>query len=240
MLGGRWTSYEKEEDGILKRAYLSGHKTAKYTFRGNRYEYDFASMKQKNLDSARERLIRPPHKMKAPSKPIVPSGRVLVVKVPKHSAGTVIQVPHPLDKSQMINAEVPKGARAGQTMFLPVPSLSTRPVAHVPSPVSGRVPIPSAPPGSVHIPAPSAPPADSDAKCSSASRKTRKDVGGLFMGGAVLVAGPAVAGAVIGDAVDDSGALDGAVDAAADGLEDSWDWLADASADTGDFMMDLF
>merc|ERR1719214_315938 len=94
-LSGDWKNYDKEEDNILKRAYMTGHKKAKYSLRGNRYEYDFARMKQINVESGKERDIRPPHKMKPPSKPIFPSGPVMVVRVPPHSPGTIIQVPHP-------------------------------------------------------------------------------------------------------------------------------------------------
>merc|ERR1719265_2861984 len=84
-------------------------------------------MKQKNLATSKERDIRPPHKMKPPSKPLVPSGPVMVVKVPPRSAGTTIQVPHPEDRSQMIDVEVPAGARFGQEMIVPVPPLRARP-----------------------------------------------------------------------------------------------------------------
>merc|ERR1719388_317186 len=49
-------------------------------------------MKQKNLESARERDIRPPHKLKPPREPLVPAGPTMIVRVPRHAAGTVIQV----------------------------------------------------------------------------------------------------------------------------------------------------
>jgi hypothetical protein len=236
MLQGKWNNYEKTEDSILKRAYMSGHKKAKYTLRGTRYEYDFIRMKQKNLESARERDIRPPHKLKPPSKPVVPSGPTMIVKIPPHAAGSVIQVPHPSDKSQMICVEVPKKARVGQAMIVPVPPLSKRPVGHIPTP-SGRIPAPSAPPASGLTPAPSAPPASAD---STAAKKPRRDVMGVGLAGAAFVGGGAVAGAIIGDTLAESGELDGVIDVAEIAIDDAGDWMMDAGEDAGDFIMDLF
>jgi len=242
MLHGQWSNYERAEDGILKRAYMSGHKTAKYSLRGNWYEYDFMRMKQMNIESAKERDIRPPHRMKPPSQPVVPSGPVITIKVPPRSPGTVIKVPHPRNKSQMIRVQVPKSARVGQTMIVPVPALKARTGGYVPTPASGRIPTPSAPPASsARIPTPSAPPASSAKPTASGSpsKKGRKDVVGVGLGGLGLVGGAAVAGALIGDAVGD-GDLDGVIDAVDLGLDDAGDWLLDAGEDAGDFIMDLF
>merc|ERR1719316_364052 len=135
----------------------------------------------------------------------------MIVRVPRHSSGTVIQVPHPSDKSQMICVEVPKRARAGQAMIVPVPPLSKRPVGRIPTPASGRIsiPAPSAPPAPSGLtPAPSAPPAPtaSDTPASTAEKRPRKDVMGVGLAGAAFIGGGAVAGAVIGDAVEESGA----------------------------------
>lgn len=234
MLDGQWSNYEKTEDGILKRAYMSGHKRAKYTLRGNRYEYDFIRMKQKNLQSARERDIRPPHNMKPPSKPLIPSGPTLVVKVPPCSAGTVIQVPHPSDKSQMICVKIPGRARVGQSMIVPVPPLSTRPSRRIPTPASASVP-PTA-----GLPVPSAPPAPAvETKPSFAKAKCRKDVTGVALGGVALAGGVVAGGALAGDALLD-GALHGVIDPVDVGFDDIEDWAMDVGADTGDFLMDLF
>lgn len=227
MLGGKWKDYEKEEDNILKRAYMTGHKQAKYALRGNQYSYDFNRMKQINVESGKERDIRAPHKMKPPSKPIVPSGPTMVVKVPPGGPGTVIQVPHPKDKSMNIAVEVPKTAKVGAAMIVPVPPLSG----------GGSY----APGGSVE------PPYKGD-------KDKGKDSGGIgaggVIGGVALVGGMAVAGAMIGDAAAD-GAFDGAIDGAGDALGDAGDvlgdvagdagdWLMDVGGDAGDFIMDLF
>merc|ERR1719214_28056 len=120
-LSGDWKNYDKEEDNILKRAYMTGHKKAKYSLRGNHYEYDFGRMKQINVESGKERDIRAPYKMKPPSAPIVPSGPTMVVKVPPGGPGTTITVPHPQNKDLMIAVEVPKTARVGKAMIVPVP-----------------------------------------------------------------------------------------------------------------------
>lgn len=237
MLGGHWKDYDKEEDNILKRVYMTGHKKAKYSLRGNNYEYDFGRMKQKNVESGKERDIRAPHKMKPPGKPIVPSGPTMVVKVPPGGPGTIIAVPHPKNKAMQIAVEVPKTARVGAAMIVPVP------------------PLPAGGSGSY------APGQPVDAPYASGggggAAPPKKDTGlsagekaGFAVGGVALVGGMAVAGAMIGDAAAD-GAFDGALDSAGDALGDAGDvlgdlggdagdWLMDAGADAGDFIMDLF
>merc|ERR1719238_851222 len=87
-------------------------------------------MKQKNIGSGKEREIRAPHNWKAPSKPIVPAGPTISVKVPPGSAGTTIQVPHPKLPGQFIAVKVPKNARAGQAMLVPVP-MDTLPACEI-------------------------------------------------------------------------------------------------------------
>merc|ERR1719235_3138244 len=80
-------------------------------------------MVQINPESGKERQIRAPHKMKPPSAPIVPSGPTMVVKVPPGGPGTQITVPHPQDKSVSFVVDVPKRARVGAAMIVPVPPL---------------------------------------------------------------------------------------------------------------------
>lgn len=231
MLGGKWKDYEKEEDNILKRAYMTGHKKAKYSLRGNQYEYDFNRMKQINVESGKERDLRAPYKMKPPSTPIVPSGPTMVVKVPPGGPGTVIQVPHPQNKSLNIAVEVPKTAKVGKAMIVPVPPL--------PADGGGGAYTPGAAPAAPHKPD-----GPKDTSLSTGEKV------GFAVGGAALIGGMAVAGAVIGDAAAD-GAFDGTVDAAGDALgdagdvladvaDDAGDWLMDVGADAGDFIMDLF
>merc|ERR1719453_758445 len=80
-------------------------------------------MKQIAVESGKERDIRAPYKMKPPKKPIVPAGPTMVVKVPPGGPGSIIQVPHPKDKSQNIAVTVPRGAKVGAAMIVPVPEL---------------------------------------------------------------------------------------------------------------------
>merc|ERR1719456_1201029 len=77
-------------------------------------------MAQINRDSSKERKIRQPKKWKAPSKPLVPAGPTTVVNVPPASAGTTIQVPHPVVKGAYISVHVPASAKPGQAMLVPL------------------------------------------------------------------------------------------------------------------------
>merc|ERR1712118_565914 len=79
-------------------------------------------MVQINTDTRKERQIRAPHNWKAPSKPLVPAGPTTVVTVPPGSPGTTIQVPHPAVKGAYIAVNVPRNAKVGQAMLVPVPS----------------------------------------------------------------------------------------------------------------------
>merc|ERR1719324_894692 len=78
-------------------------------------------MAQINTDSRKERQIRAPRNWKAPSKPLVPAGPTTVVTVPPGSPGTTIQVPHPAVKGAYIAVKVPRNAKVGQAMLVPVP-----------------------------------------------------------------------------------------------------------------------
>merc|ERR1719160_2107626 len=69
-------------------------------------------MVQINTNTRKERQIRAPQKWKAPSKPLVPAG----------SPGTTIQVPHPGVKGAYIAVNVPRSAKVGQAMLVPVPA----------------------------------------------------------------------------------------------------------------------
>eukprot|EP00746_Dinoflagellata_sp_MGD_P002784 gnl/MRDRNA2_/MRDRNA2_105442_c0_seq1.p1 gnl/MRDRNA2_/MRDRNA2_105442_c0~~gnl/MRDRNA2_/MRDRNA2_105442_c0_seq1.p1 ORF type:complete len:274 (+),score=81.76 gnl/MRDRNA2_/MRDRNA2_105442_c0_seq1:88-822(+) len=238
QLGGHWKDYDKEEDNCLKRAYMTGAKKAKYSIRGGQmYEYDFTKMVQKNLESGKERDIRAPYNwkkkgVKPPSQPIA-SGPTMVVKVPPGGPGTVIQVPHPKDKSMNIAVEVPKTARVGAAMIVPVP------------PLPGTY-APGEPVAAPYVTSGGGGGGDKKKDTSlSAGEKA-----GFAVGGAALIGGMAVAGAVIGDAAAD-GAFDGAIadagaalgdagDVIGDVAGDAGDWLMDIGGDAGDFVMDLF
>jgi hypothetical protein len=222
-LAGEWKDYSREEDKILKRAYMAGFPTAKFRLRGQNYTYHFPRMVQINRDSGKERCIRQPKTWKPPSKPLVPAGPTTVVNVPHGSPGTTIQVPHPLVKGAFISVNVPASAKPGQAMLVPVPREAA---------VSAT--------GTA---------ASETTKGSSGSWTT----GGAVAAGTtatVGVFGAAVGGVVLGEHIAEHG-LEATVDAAGEGIEDAaeatedfavdaGEFVVDAAEDLGDFVMDLF
>jgi len=224
-LSGEWKDYSREEDKILKRAYMAGFPKAKFQLRGYKYEYDFKRMTQLNKDTKTVREIRPPmrrgkggslEEWKAPSTPIVPEGPTTVINVPPGSPGTVIQVPYPGKKNKFIAVKVPANAKVGQAMLVPVPKDEVASVRAPPS--SGGL---------------------------STGAK-------IATGGAVLVGvgGMAVGGAILGEHIAEHGfdaTMDGIGDGLTDGVEaigdfavDAGEFIVDGAEDVGDFIMDLF
>jgi hypothetical protein len=240
-LSGSWKDYQGNEDKILKRAFLAGFPNCKYQLRKQRYEVNFKEMQQLNVETGKKRSIRPPHRWKAPAKPICKAGPTFCIQVPEGAAGTTIHVPHPKAKGQFIAVEVPASAKAGQAMMVPVPEAS--PVA------------PESPP-EPEVPAPSAPPA-ADAADAPAEAATEKKAGrsaaakvAMGVGGVAAVGGLAVAGAVLGEHIAEEGwdatmaelgsAAADVGEGIADGAEAAVDWVGDAADTAGDFIMDLF
>merc|ERR1719482_2217633 len=82
-------------------------------------------MMQLNKGTGKSRAIRAPNKWKAPRKPLVPPGKTTVVNVPRGAAGTTIQVPYPGRPGAFIAVNVPKSAKSGQAMLVPVPDTTT-------------------------------------------------------------------------------------------------------------------
>jgi len=220
-LAGDFKDYNKEEDKILKRAFMAGFPHAKFTLRGQNYTYDFGRMVQVNRDSGKERKIRQPKKWTQPSKPLVPAGPTTVVTVPKGSPGKTIQVPHPGVKGAFISVNVPASAKAGQAMLVPVP-----PTAAVR-------------------------PGESTATAAAGSSGGWSTGGAVVAGTAAIagVGAVAVGGAILGEHIAEHG-LDATVDAAEEGIVDAaevvgdfavdaGEFIVDAAEDVGDFVMDL-
>merc|ERR1712054_479184 len=113
--------YCNQEDKILKRAFMAGFPNARFSLRGQKYEYDFKNMVQVNKGTGKSRAIRAPNKWKAPKKPLVPPGKTTVVNVPRGAPGTTIQVPYPGRPGAFIAVNVPRSAKPGQAMLVPVP-----------------------------------------------------------------------------------------------------------------------
>jgi len=261
-LDGNFKDYGKEEDAILKRAYMTGQKNAKFHLRGQSYEYNFKKMIQKNNDTKKERQIRPPNKgPKPPKKPLLPGGPMIIITVGSGQPGTMIEVQDPNNPGKKVQVFVPAHAKAGQKMAVPIPGKGED-VASVQAKQKKH---------------------DDDLGLKSSPWST----GGKAAAGAAGVAGLAavgVGGVILGDhlaggemastvgeaaagAFDDAGdwaadAVPDAADAAGDWAEgaagdagewlegagediaefavDAGDWLGDAGEDIGDFVMDLF
>lgn len=235
-LAGEWKDYSKDEDKILKRAFLAGFPNAKFSYRKYSYQVDFKAMTQKNVTTGKERDIRPPHKLKPPSAPITTAGPTTCIKVPPGSQGTTISVPHPKDKTQFIQVDVPKTAKDGQAMLVPIPALE-----------APAAPAPAAP----------APAAAAGAAAPAAAAEPEKKAGwstgakvAAGTAGVVAVGGLAVAGALLGEHIAEEGldatladlgdGLEGAGEAIVDGAEAAAEWTGDAAETAGDFIMDLF
>merc|ERR1719218_466556 len=78
-------------------------------------------MMQINKGTGKTRAIRAPNKWKAPKEPHVPPGKTTVVNVPRGAPGTTIQVLYPGRPGAFIAVNVPKSAKPGQAMLVPVP-----------------------------------------------------------------------------------------------------------------------
>jgi len=214
-LGKDWKDYSKEEDKILKRAFMAGFKNCKFHLRGQNYEYTFQGMKQINKDTGKEREIRPPFKWKAPSKPIVPEGKTTVINVPAGSPGTTIQIPYPGKKGAFIAVNVPASAKAGQAMMVPVPDEAMITAT-----------------GEAH---PDAKAGGGGGGGGGWSTGAKVATGGAV---GVGVAGAAVGGAILGMHVAEHG-VDATVDAAGDLAGDAGDVIADVAGDAGDAIADF-
>mmetsp|Transcript_74467 Transcript_74467/g.139066 ORF Transcript_74467/g.139066 Transcript_74467/m.139066 type:complete len:337 (-) Transcript_74467:154-1164(-) len=124
QLAGEWKDYSKNEDRILKRSFMAGYPNCRFSLRGASYEYNFDRMVQKNLTTGKERKIRAPYRWRQPAKPIVPKGPTLCMIVPAGSPGKVIMIDHPRVKGAKMQVAVPKYAKVGQAMLVPIPDVA--------------------------------------------------------------------------------------------------------------------
>merc|ERR1712137_61674 len=190
-------------------------------------------MEQKNLGSGKSRDIRPPYKWKAPAKPITKAGPTFCISVPPGAPGKTIQVPHPTRKGEFIAVNVPATAKVGQAMLVPIPDgpAAALPAAEVKGAFKPE-------------PEPAAVPAGKKKGWSTGAKVAA--VGG----GAVVVGGLAVGGAVLGEHIAEEGwdatmadlgdVATTAGEGIADGAEAAVEWVGDAADTAGDFIMDLF
>lgn len=238
-LGGKFQDYGKEEDLILKRAYMMGNDKVKYSFRGEQYSYYFGKphMNQMNLTTGNKRDIRPPLGFPPPPKAsILPIGPSVIVKVPPGKQGQTIEVDDPNNPGQKITVYIPPDAKAGAKMAVPIPKKGET-VAQVQEKQK------------LHA-------EETKGKWSTggkiaATGAALVGVGAIGVGGVILgdhLAGGDMAetigetavdvGEDVGEAIGEFG--EDAVDWIGDAGEDAIDWLGDAGEDVGDFIMDLF
>merc|ERR1712137_1020404 len=166
-------------------------------------------MEQKNLGSGKSRDIRPPYKWKAPAKPITKAGPTFCISVPPAAPGKTIQVPHPTRKGEFIAVNVPATAKVGQAMLIPIPDgpAAALPAAEVKGDFKPE-------------PEPATVPAGKKKGWSTGSKAA------AVAGGAVVVDGLAVGGAVLGEHIAEEGwdatmaDLGDAAEAAGEGIAD--------------------
>lgn len=268
-LEGKWENYGKEEDAILRRAYLVGHPHAKYHLRGQDYEYNFKTMKQINLGTCKERRIRPPRFMRPPQAPLLPPGSIVVVTVPEGAAGGTMKINDPNNAGEKLEVSVPAGAKTGAKMAVPVPKkgetaadvrkrqegYSTGAVVAMGAAAAGAGVVGGAILGD-HLTGGEVGAAASEwaegAYSDAADWVTgaAADVGAWAEGaaedtrawaeGAAEDAGEWVPRAVEDAAEWTEGAAEDAGEWVAGAAEDIGDWLGEATEDAGDFVMDLF
>lgn len=243
-LEGHWQDYDEQEDRILKRAWLVGQKNVRFQLRGQRYEYDFGKMHQKNLSTKKERSIRPPPGPRPPKHALLPTGPMTVVTVADGQQGGVMAVPDPNNPGHTINVHVPARAKPGSKMAVPLPAKGEDIQAVQ----------------------------EKQRKHEEEKKKKGWSTGAKVAGGGAALVGVGaigVGGVILGDALTGGDMADtvagiavDAADAVADGVTDAadaaadWapaavdelgdfagdavDWLGDAGEDIGDFIMDLF
>merc|ERR1719323_298728 len=180
-------------------------------------------MLQKNLASGKARDMRAPHKWSQPSSQIVKPGETFCVKVPPGGPGTIIQVPHPKSKGQLVAVNVPKTAKVGQAMLVPIPKGDPKPVELVE---------PSAAEASEVAKLPEGPAKEAAKKKWSTGAKVAAGATGV-----AVVGGLAVAGAVLGEHISEEG-WDATMAELGDMATLAGDHIADAATEVADFTAD--
>jgi len=228
-LSGNWRDFDPKEDQMMKRAYLLGHNEVNFMTHGQKYLYSFAAKKQKNMSTGKEHEIRAPFGMKRPSRPIVPAGPTVIIKVESGMQDKVIELDDPNNSGRTIKVHVPAHAKPGAKMAVPVPEKGEPPEAVVEKQrkgmgVGGKIGV---------------------------GVGATVGVGGAVLGGVLLgdhLAGGTMAvdgAAAVADFAGDAGSAIADVagdvgDAIADGAEDVGEWLVDAGEDIGEWVMNVF
>merc|ERR1719469_1506834 len=180
-------------------------------------------MLQKNLASGKARELRAPHKWSQPSKEIVKPGKTFCVRVPAGGPGTVIQVPHPSLAGQFVAVNVPKTAKVGQAMLVPIPEGDAKPVELVEPDAGEAASVAKMEEG---------PAKEAAKKKWSTGAKVAAGAGGV-----AVVGGLAVAGAVLGEHISEDG-WDATMAELGDAAASAGDGIADVAAGAGDGIAD--
>ena len=258
-LEGVFRDYETQEDKVVKRAFMTGFKHADFQFRGQKYKYDFSNMTQTNLGTGKSRDIRPPHGWKAPTKQLVPKGKTMCLTIRPGQPGKSIMVNHPEALGSKFAVNVPRSAKVGQKMLVPLPDVSKAVYGGGRSSGKGR-----GGSGSGLGRGSGGGCGDGGAKPGQEKDSTGWSTGAKVVAGTAAVGVGAAAGALgvyaaehgveetgdmlvegAGDAADAVGewvpdAAEAVVDWTEEAVADAGDWLGDAGEDIGDFVMDLF
>jgi hypothetical protein len=233
-----WNDYDPSTDAKLKQAFLVGRQGARFQVKTKsgmeEYEFSFSKghMAQKNVKTGNGRQIRQPYGMFQPKEAVLPEGDFIVVVLTANQVGQeMIEVSNPRDKSQTIQVSIPKKARKGQKIAVPIPAAGEK-LEDVAKRQEGMT---------------------MGAKVATGLGISAV-AGAAVLGGVVL--GDHLAGGTLleqavdvaadaGDvAIDVAGDVgDFAVDAAdtvGDFAEDVGDWLGDAGEDVGDWICSVF
>uniref|UniRef100_A0A7S2QHF1 WWE domain-containing protein n=1 Tax=Zooxanthella nutricula TaxID=1333877 RepID=A0A7S2QHF1_9DINO len=234
---------------------MVGQPNVRFHLRGQDYEYNFESMRQRNLNSSKEREIRPPQSMAAPPKPILPLGYMTVIRVPQ-GAGKTMEIQDPNTPGQKITVALPPGASPGKHMAVPLPGKGEDVQAVMEKQKSGWPAAAKAVAGAVgvggvavggvvlgeHLSGGAISEATGIGEIATAAEWTEGAVGdaGEWIAGAagdahewLEGAGEDVGRAVMGTAEDVG-------EWTADAFDDVTDWIGDAGEDIGSFVMELF
>lgn len=209
----RWEDFEAHEDLLLKRAFLVGQKQVQYTFGEVSYLFDFEEMTQTNVATNGKRTIRAPSGLVPPKEALLPKCGLVIVTVPPGSAGTTITVDSPNSPGRKIRVNVPKGAKPGNRMAVPVPE-GNETVEDVVKRQQGH---------------------NLGGKFAAGGALVAV-AAGAAVGGVLLV------DHITGSEFADEGlqAVEEVPDVAESVLEPTVDWIGDAGVDTGDFIENLF
>eukprot|EP00933_Yihiella_yeosuensis_P001983 TRINITY_DN10325_c0_g1_i1.p1 TRINITY_DN10325_c0_g1~~TRINITY_DN10325_c0_g1_i1.p1 ORF type:complete len:335 (-),score=62.96 TRINITY_DN10325_c0_g1_i1:178-1182(-) len=130
----RWRNYAKSVDELLSICYKTGVPSLRMLVKGSMYEFDFETMKMRNLVTVSPQDMKAPFNLDRPAPTsqacetlrnglsVGRNGPVYALRVPKGSPGTTIRVPHPTKLGKPFPIFVPKEAVVDKPLFVPIPA----------------------------------------------------------------------------------------------------------------------